>query len=255
MKRQSYALRDGTLSALHFGDMSEPVRLVFLHANGFNAQIYRSVLAPLDVHCIGFDMRGHGYSRGLPQPLNIKNWDLFRKDCVEFFDQHLPKLTDEPVVLAGHSLGAATAIMAAPDLKDRLSGYVGFDPVSIPYIFRLTTALPGGQAYMKRRVPIIRHAGSDGIWELACDPKWEQVIYTAQQQNVFKAARHLPDNSTLLYAGGRSSISTKGSRRAMQKAQPNMNVEFDKDLRHLFPFIQTDRASEVLDKVIRTSRK
>ena len=149
---------------------------------------------------------------------------------------------------------------------------------------------------MKRRVPIIRHAGrrkseferpeaafarwqgrgafkgvaddvlrdyissglierSDGIWELACDPKWEQIIYTAQQQNVFKAARHLPDNSVLIYAGGRSSISTKGSRRAMQKARPNMNVEFDKDLRHLFPFIQTDRASEVLDKVIRASRK
>ena len=96
---------------------------------------------------------------------------------------------------------------------------------------------------------------SDGVWELACNPKWEQVIYTAQNQSVFKAARHLPDNSSLIYAGGRSSISTKGSRRAMQKAQPNIAIEFDKDLRHLFPFIQTGRASEALDKVIRAGQK
>jgi len=52
MKRQNYPLRDGTLSALHFGDMSKPLELVFLHANGFNAQTYRAVLGPLGVHAL-----------------------------------------------------------------------------------------------------------------------------------------------------------------------------------------------------------
>ena len=159
MKRQTYPLRDGDLSALHFGDMSEPVRLVFLHANGFNAQSYRTILEPLGVHAIAFDMRGHGQSREMPQPANIANWHIFRDDCAEFFDRHLPGLTDGSVVLAGHSFGAVSAILAAPKIKNKLSGYVGFDPVSVPFLFRLTSALPGGRAYMKKRMPIARNAG------------------------------------------------------------------------------------------------
>ena len=278
MKRQNYPLRDGTLSALHFGDTSTPARLVLLHANGFNAQSYRAILEPLGVHAIAFDMRGHGHSRGLPQPANISNWHIFRDDCVEFFERYLPGLTDGRVVLAGHSFGAATAVLAAPFVKNRLSRYAGFDPVMIPFIFRLTSILPSGRAYMKKRVPIIRNAGrrksefesqetafarwqgrgafkniadevlrdyissgllkrEDGIWELACAPKWEQAIFTAQWHNPFKAARALPDNSKLIFAGGRFPVSTRGSRAALKKAQPNIDVEFKAELGHLFPLI------------------
>ncbi len=158
MKRQSYTLRDGELSTLHFGDMSKPVRLVFLHANGFNAQSYRSILEAVGVHAVAFDMRGHGESRSMPQPKNIPNWHIFRDDCVEFFDRYVPALSDGPVVLAGHSFGATSAVLAAPKIKDHLSGFVGFDPVSVPFLFRLTSALPGGRAYMKKRVPIARKA-------------------------------------------------------------------------------------------------
>ena len=102
--RRNYELRDGALSALHFGNTNEPLRLVLLHANGFNAQSYRAVLEPLGVHSVAFDMRGHGHSRGLPQPPNMLNWHVFRDDCVEFFERYLPGLTDGSVVLAGHSL-------------------------------------------------------------------------------------------------------------------------------------------------------
>ena len=291
MKRHTYALRDGTLSAMHFGNSAEPVRLIFLHANGFNAQSYRSLLEPLGVHSIAFDMRGHGHSRHLPQPANLRNWHIFREDCVQFFEDHLPSLTDGPVVLAGHSFGAVSAILAAPFLKTRLSGYVGFDPVSVPFLFRLTAALPGGRAYMKKRVPIARNAGrrksefespeaafarwqgrgafkgmadeilrdyisgglikrEDGIWNLACAPKWEQAIFTAQWHNLFKAARDLPDNSKIIYAGGRVPVSTQGARRAVQKAQPKIDVQFDPELGHLFPFIETEFASQVLRDVL-----
>ena len=287
MKRKTYTLRDGELSALHFGNTSKPVRLVLLHANGFNAQSYRSILEPLGVHAVAFDMRGHGQSRTLPQPMNMSNWHIFRDDCVEFFDRHIPNLTDGPIVLAGHSFGAVSGILAAPFLKGRISGYAGFDPVSVPMIFRLTSNLPGGRAYMKKRVPIARNAGrrksefespeaafarwqgrgafkdmpddilrdyiqggiikrEDGLWELACDPKWEQAIFVAQWHNLFKAARDLPDNSKIIYAGGRQPVSTQSTRRAVQKAQPNIDVQFDSELGHLFPFIQTDYTVQVL---------
>jgi pimeloyl-ACP methyl ester carboxylesterase len=291
MERQSYALRDGTLSALHFGNTSEPVRLVFLHANGFNAQSYRAVLEPLGIHSVAFDMRGHGQSRDMPQPMNIPNWDIFRDDCAEFFDRYLPELTDKPVVLGGHSFGAVSAILAAPKIKNKLSGYIGFDPVSVPFLFRLTSALPGGRAYMKTRVPIARNAGrrksvfdnpdaafarwqgrgafkgmadevlrdyiagglvqrTDCTWELACNPKWEQAIFVAQWHNLFKAAHALPDNSKIIYAGGRPPVSSRGTRRAVQTAQPNIDVEFDANLGHLFPFIQTELATDLLREVL-----
>lgn len=291
MQRQSYSLRDGTLSALHFGDMSSPVRLVLLHANGFNAQSYRAILEPLGVHSLAFDMRGHGHSRYMPQPKNIPNWHVFRDDCVEFFDRHLSSLTDGRVVLAGHSFGAVSAVLAAPKIKDKICGYVGFDPVSVPFLFRLTSVLPGGRAYMKKRIPIARNAGrrksvfespeaafarwhgrgafkgmadevlrdyisggllerENGQWELACNPKWEQAIFTAQWHNLFTAARALPDNSKFIYAGGRVPVSTAGTRRAVQRAQPNIEVRFDPDLDHLFPFIQTDLATGFLKQAL-----
>ncbi len=294
MIRRFYELSDGVLSALHFGDVSEPVRLVFLHANGFNALAYCAVFEPLGVHVVAFDMRGHGHSRDMPQPLNISNWHIFREDCAAFFDHHLPALTDGPVVLAGHSFGAVSAVLAAPKIKDKIKGYVGFDPVSVPFLFRLTSALPGGRAYMKRRVPIARNAGrrkslfegpeaafarwqgrgafrgmpdevlrdyiaggliprEDGKWELACNPRWEQAIFVSQWHNLFKAARALPDNSRFIYAGGRPPVSTRITRRAVQKAQPNIEVNFDPKLGHLFPLTDTGFATQSLMDILRAS--
>ena len=37
----------GEMSVLDFGDPERPVDLVFVHANGFNAMTYRTLLAPL----------------------------------------------------------------------------------------------------------------------------------------------------------------------------------------------------------------
>lgn len=285
MKRHSYGLRDGHLSVLHFGDMSAPLQLVFLHANGFNAQSYARIFSKLGAHVVAFDMRGHGQSRDLPQP-EIGGWQIFRDDCVEFFDRYVPEMTDKPVCLAGHSFGAVSGILAAPHLKGRLSAYVGFDPVTVPMMFRLTSALPGGRAYMKHRLPIAKNAGRrksvfaspdaaferyqgrgafkgmpdevlrdyiagglvprhDGQWELACRPEWEQNIFVAQWHNLFKAARDLPDNSQIIYAGGRVPVSSRRTRASVQAAQPNIKVRFDETLGHLFPLHQPDQVVEI----------
>jgi len=298
MKRQLYPLRDGNLSALHFGDSSKPVRLVFLHANGFNAQSYRAVMERIGAHAVVFDMRGHGESRHMPQTPDLPNWHIFRDDCAEFFDRHLPDLTDGPVVLGGHSFGAVAAILAAPKVealqKNQLNGYVGFDPVTLPFLSRLTAASPSGRRLMKNRIPMARKAGrrksvfdspdaafdrwhgrgafrdmpddvlrdyiagglyedAEGRWRLSCDPLWEQTIYAGQGHNVYKAARALPENSQFIYAGGRVPVSTKGTRRAVERAREGMKVNFNPELGHLFPFNKIEFAATVIKDVIGTA--
>jgi len=76
--RESYALKDGSLSAVHFGRRANPLKLVLLHANGFNAMSYRQVLEPLGVHALAIDLRGHGLSTLPADPDRLSTWRTFR---------------------------------------------------------------------------------------------------------------------------------------------------------------------------------
>jgi pimeloyl-ACP methyl ester carboxylesterase len=153
--RKFYDLRDGRISAIHFGDMSNPPKLIMLIANGFNGYSYKTILEPLGVHSIALDMRGHGMSE-LPTDIEaLKNWHIFRDDVVEFFDRYI----DGPIVLAGHSFGAVTGILAMPEVKTKVYGYVGFDPVIMPWLIRQIPNCIGGTTYLKKRLPIARNAG------------------------------------------------------------------------------------------------
>lgn len=270
--RKFYDLRDGRISAVHFGDMSKPAALVMLNANGFNGYSYKTILEPLGVHCIALDMRGHGMSELPTDVAALKNWHIFRDDVAEFFDRYI----DAPVVLAGHSYGAVTGVLAMPMIKDKVSGYVGFDPVLVPGPFRAINRFPGGRARMKKSLPIARNAGrrkssfesfeaaferykdrgafrgfsdealrdyltgglipdGEGM-KLACDPLWEQAIFVAQGHNVFKAAPHLPkDNSHITFAGKYGAVSFRSGRNAFAKIIGAENVVFDKNRAHMFP--------------------
>ena len=77
-----------------------------------------------------------------------------------------------------------------------------------------------------------------------------RAIFVAQWHNLFKAARALPGNSKIIYAGGRMPVSTRGTRRAVQTAQPKIEVQFDPELGHMFPLIDLGRARESLREVL-----
>lgn len=143
------------MSAVHFGDIAAPIELIMLNANGFNGYSYKSILEPLDVHAVALDLRGHGMSELPIDVAGLKNWHIFRDDVAAFFDRYI----ESPTVLAGHSYGGVTGILAMPKIKDKISSYVGFDPVLFPGLFRAINRLPGGRAYMKARLPIARNAG------------------------------------------------------------------------------------------------
>jgi len=287
LQRTFFDLPNGRLSALRFGDPGAPLRLVFCHANGFNAQSYSAILDPLNVHAIALDLRGHGLTTLPTDPARLANWQIFADDIKEFFAAHV----SAPTVVAGHSYGAVSAILALPNIRDKVSGYVGFDPVLVPAPFRILARAAFWRAHTKRRLPIARKAGQrkavfdsleeafsryqgrgafrgvsdptlrdylegglietdEGQVRLACDPSWEQAIYTAQGHNAFRNIPQLPDNSKLVFAGGYGRVSTASLRRAVQRLQPRLSVEFGEDLTHLFPLQQPEFATDVLRDVL-----
>ena len=286
MERIHFDLPGGRLSALRFGDPDAAPRLVLCHANGFNAQSYRALIEPLGVPALALDLRGHGRTELPTDVPSLNNWQIFADDIAAVFD----RAVDEPVVLAGHSYGAVSGILALPQISGKVAGYVGFDPVLVPWLFRQIARTPAGRAYMKKRIPIARKAGQrkstfesvdaaferyqgrgafkgvpdailrdyleggtvqhgDGV-RLACDPLWEQAIFTAQAHDLFRNIPLLPDNSRIVFAGARGRVSTKAQRASIQRKQPAISVEYQPDFNHLFPMQQPEFATGVLRDVI-----
>ena len=291
MDRLSIDLPDGSLSAIHYGASKDPLGLIFCHANGFNAQTYHSVIEPalegVGRSALALDLRGHGQTKLPTDVESLAGWQIFADDIARVFDQKV----GEPIVLAGHSYGAVSGVLALPQVKDKVAGYVGFDPVLVPWLFRQISRSRAGRTYMKKRVPIARKAiqrksqfesleaaftryqgrgafkgfadpvlrdylrggllpNKEGV-SLACDPRWEQAIYSAHAHNVFRLIPLLPDNSHIVFAGAQGRVSTAGQRRSIQTLQPEITVDFEKNRAHLFPMQDPLFAAEVLRRVLK----
>ena len=118
---------DGVMTSIDFGDPSQEMAALWLHATGFNAMTYRSLLAPLgERHRVtALDMRGHGRS-GLPaDPKSIKSWHVHRDDVIAFLEAEATR----PVVLGGHSMGGCVSLLVAGKRPDLVAGLVLVDPV------------------------------------------------------------------------------------------------------------------------------
>jgi pimeloyl-ACP methyl ester carboxylesterase len=130
-RRRTFAIStphgQGELAAIEFGDPKRPIDVVFLHANGFNAMTYRSVLAPLNdrLRILAVDQQGHGFSAQRAASEGRSNWGDLRDDLVGLLD----RLEGGPFVLSGHSMGGAAALLAAAERPDRVKALALFDPV------------------------------------------------------------------------------------------------------------------------------
>lgn len=286
-ERRFYDLRDGRISAVHYGLSSNPVKVVFANANGFNALSYKAVLEPLGVHAIALDMRGQGMSELPYDPKGLKSWHIFSEDIAEFITRYV----DNPVVVAGHSFGAVSAILAAPLLKEKMSGYVGFDPVALPRVYGQVSLLPGARRLMKRYFPLAHKSGKrrahfesleaafnrlqgrgafkgmrddvllnyleggliadgEGV-RLTCDPQWEQAIFVAQGHNLYKAAKALPRaNSHITFAGKYGAVSAASTRKAFTDILGAQSITYNDELTHMFPLVEIDYATARLKDVI-----
>lgn len=287
--REDHPMSDGTISAYHFGDVNAPIRLIMLHATGFNGRVYRTVLEGLGCHCVALDLRGHGFTALPADPSKLPNYYIFRDDVLEFTSRYVT----ENIVLAGHSMGASVGLLCAPHLKGRLKGYVGFDSPLLPPWMLPLTLIPGFTERLKTNLPIAAAAGrrrsvfdsyedvfkryrhktifegfmddvlqdyikggfkeQDGKLHLTCDPKWEQAVFAAQRHNLYKAARNLPRNNTQLIFASHQAPSSPLARERMRGVLGRKNVQRRKGLNHMFPLNRPDVAQAALLQALQST--
>ncbi len=155
-RRRMIRLPDGDMAALDFGDQNRPVDVVFLHATGFNALTYRSILAPLasTLRVLAVDQRGHGASRLPADAARLTSWKLYRDDVLAL----LATLDGPPPVLSGHSMGATVSLLTAGRRPEATRGLVLFDPVIMPRLMVLGAQMPFTGPRIGRRFPIAEAA-------------------------------------------------------------------------------------------------
>jgi pimeloyl-ACP methyl ester carboxylesterase len=206
------------MSCLDFGSSDRSVDLVFLHANGFNAGTYQSILAPLaaNYRILAIDQRGHGETSLETNLTGRRDWLDLRDDLLAF----LAALDLRHVVLSGHSMGATASLLAAAVEPTRCRRLVLFDPVilppgqgAIPQDSPLEQAAGRRRAVFPSRAEAIKsytgrgafrtwpdgilndyvaagfHDLPSGEVRLACAPAWEASGYAAHGHDPWAALR------------------------------------------------------------------
>jgi pimeloyl-ACP methyl ester carboxylesterase len=272
-RRIELASRGGAMAALDFGPEDRPVDIVFSHANGFNARTYRTILAPLaaEFRILAPDLRGHGASTLPAEPQDWPGWTGFAADLVAL----LAAATDRPVVLAGHSLGATTSLLAAGAAPERMRALVLVEPV----LFDRTaepidlSALPITRGALRRRatfpdraaalaayrgrgafvgwseaqladyVAAGFHDTADGEVTLACRPAWEAATYAHHDYDPWAAFAAVRCPVRILAGGRESSVGAQARELA---ARGGARLDLVEGATHFLPMQRPELVREAL---------
>jgi pimeloyl-ACP methyl ester carboxylesterase len=148
--------RFGEFAILHREASGESdVTVHFAHATGFNAETYsgllRSLDGSLDVYLM--DARGHGRSTASADPERLRSWRPYRKDLEAFVET-----LRQPVVLAGHSMGATVSLALAAARPELVRGLVLIDPVIVAPLQIPRMAIARALGASERLIPIAKAA-------------------------------------------------------------------------------------------------
>ncbi|GGY41417.1 alpha/beta fold hydrolase [Parvularcula lutaonensis] len=212
-----------------FGEKGPDGTLVFLHATGLNGSAYRPLVEALefDGQVIVPTLRGHGRTTLPADALGLTTWDVFADDITRFVGA---RRDGGPLVLAGHSAGAVTALLAARNIAPDL--LLMIEPVVVPTVVARLARTPL-RHFTTRQLPIARRAAArrtdfasreaalaayrakpffaswhedalrgyvgegfhdtkDGV-TLACRPDWESAMFGAQGHGFWPHLKHVCD--------------------------------------------------------------
>ena len=272
----------GEMAALEFGPQDQAIDAIFVHANGFNAQTYNSLLAPLaaGLRVLAIDQRGHGATTLAARGEGRRSWLDLRDDLVAL----LRVLDGPPVVLAGHSMGGTVSLLAAAARPDAVKGLVLLDPVIMPRLVALYALAPWTSGALWKKMPIAQAAlrrravfddreavvaaytgrgafktwpetmladyvdggfvdRDDGKVELACAPAWEASNYSAQGHDPWRAIRKVTGPVRILRAE-RGSTCRVGDRFARRGR--DVRVETVGGTSHFLPMERPDLARDAI---------
>lgn len=266
----------GQIGGHRLGPEDQPVDLVFLHATGFNGRSYAPLLEPLAdrLHMLLPDARGHGTTTLTADPRRLTSWDGLADDLIMLLDATGAPAT--PPVVAGHSLGAITALLAAAKRPELIRRLLLIDPVFTQAAARRIARIPGGPALLRRIVPIAANAArrhavfadrqsaaaryrprrlfrswqpgfleaylADGLVDcaqgvrLACDPAWEAAVFSALGHNWRKAAAAVRCPVHILAAAHGSTAAA--ALPGLLAAQPAITAEVIAGAGHMIPMEQ-----------------
>ena len=266
----------GKIAGIALGDSTRPIDVVFVHANGFNALTYRSVLAPLAdrLHILAIDQQGHGHSPQRVPSEGRSSWILFRDDLVALLDQ----IGGGPVLLAGHSMGGTASVMAAAARPGKVKGLALFDPVimqqdlaqriaagAAPALSQSPLAVGAARrraVYASRQEAFDRYKGRgafatwpdealadyvrdgfrdrpDGQVELTCAPDWEAANFTSHQHDPWGPLHAVRAPVRILRAEQGSTCSAD-SAAPFQADNPDFSVETIPGTTHFLPIERPD---------------
>lgn len=285
LRRLTFDLPGGRMAGIAFGPDAPP-DIVFLHATGFNARMYRTMLAPLgDRFSVwALDARGHGRT-ALPAKLwGYSSWRRHRDDVIAVLEAHAPK----PVTLAGHSMGGTVSLLTAARRPDLVASLALLDPVIMPaamyaafelplgpLIQRHMLALPRGAMRRRARfdsreaaVAAFKGRGvfktfpeeaildyvADGLVEdakkggfkLACAPAFEAATYCAQRHDPWGALRRVRAPLVLLRAELGSTVTPAAAHR-IAALKPEARIATVEGASHMLPIERPDRARAAIE--------
>ena len=248
-QRIQFELEDGVMAAWRWPNRDAPL-LVFAHANGFNGGAYRQMLGRLAdrFEIIAPDLRGHGRTTLPADPRIHRSWNVYASDLLQLY----ARLDRKPDLLAGHSMGASSTLLAAARM-DAPPPLALVEPVVLPAALYRMARSPlwplfrsrikmGEQARARsngwpdRETVLERYKSrptfarwADGVLDdyledgltrtedgvrLSCDPHWEAANFEGQAHNLMKAAGQVGDQVRVLRASqGSTVINAKGLRR------------------------------------------
>jgi pimeloyl-ACP methyl ester carboxylesterase len=281
-RRVSYELRAGRVAGLAWGDVTRPPDILFLHATGFNARTYSTLLAPLGerFHVLAIDLRGHGLTQ-LPAPtFGYGSWNRHRDDVIELVEGHIRA----PVTLAGHSMGGTVALLAAGKRPGLARGLALLDPVFMPPASYGFAQLPGAPLWWSISFPIARGAArrrskfaskdaaikaltgrgvfrgftpeqiadyvGDGFVEtedgvrLACTPAYEARTFSAQRIDPWTALKRAPAPIVVLRAEHGSTMRAADH---LLSVRPDVRLAVVEGGSHMFPMERPDRARHAIE--------
>lgn len=284
LERSAFEIKGGRVAGIWFGAPKANPDIVFLHATGFNARTYRTLLAPIGerFRVLALDLRGHGRTELPAKTFGYTSWNRHRDDVIAVLEHF-----SAPVSLAGHSMGATVAMLVAARRPDLVASLALVEPViqsslfyaagQVPLMPVLRRSLfPIAKAAAKRRARFPDEAGArealrargvfktfteemladyvgDGLRSdggggltLSCSPLYEAATFCAQRHDPWAALRAIGDPIVLLRAEQHSTMSSAAYRR-FSALKPQARVAVVEGAGHMLPMERPDRARAAIE--------